>query len=80
MAFIGVDISAEGSPQKWLVENSWGDTKGKKGLWSLQDSWFSEHVYTVIAHKRHVPAEILKCFESEAKVLPAWYPGACAVL
>jgi bleomycin hydrolase len=80
MAFIGVDISAEGSPQKWLVENSWGDTKGKKGLWSLQDSWFSEHVYTVIAHKRHVPAEILKCFEGEAKVLPAWYPGACAVL
>jgi bleomycin hydrolase len=76
MAFIGVDLSADGTPQKWLVENSWGDTKGKKGLWTLRDSWFSEHVYTVIVHKRHIPEEILKSYEEEAKVLPAWYPGA----
>ena len=80
MALIGMDLSSDGSPQKWLVENSWGDKKGKNGLWTLSDSWFSEHVYTVIAHKSHVPADILKCLEDEPKVLPAWYPGASAVL
>ena len=80
MAFIGMDLAADGSPQKWLVENSWGDSKGRKGLWTLSDDWFSEHVYTVIAHKSHVPAEILECFGDDAMVLPAWYPGACAVL
>ena len=80
MVLIGMDLSSDGSPQKWLVENSWGDKKGKNGLWTLSDSWFSEHVYTVIAHKSHVPADILKCLEDEPKVLPAWYPGASAVL
>lgn len=80
MALIGVDLAADGSPQKWLVENSWGEGKGKKGLWTLRDGWFKEHVYTVIAHKRHVSAEILDRFKDEATVLPAWYPGAGGVL
>lgn len=80
MALIGVDLAADGSPRKWLVENSWGEGKGKKGLWTLRDGWFAEHVYTVIAHKRHVPAEILESFGEEATVLPAWYPGAGPVL
>lgn len=80
MALIGVDLAVDGSPRKWLVENSWGEGKGKKGLWTLRDGWFAEHVYTVIAHKRHVPAEILKRFEDEATILPAWYPGSGGVL
>jgi aminopeptidase C len=46
----------------------------------LRDGWFAEHVYTVIAHKSHIPEEILKRFEEEAEVLPAWYPGAQSVL
>lgn len=79
MALIGVDLAADGSPRKWLVENSWGEAKGKKGLWTLRDGWFAEHVYTVIAHKRHVPAEILARFKDEATILPAWYPAACGV-
>jgi bleomycin hydrolase len=80
MALIGVDLAADGTPRKWLVENSWGEGKGRKGLWTLRDGWFAEHVYTVIAHQRHVPAEVLKSFGDEATVLPAWYPGACGVL
>lgn len=80
MALTGVDLAADGTPRKWLVENSWGEGKGKKGLWTLRDGWFAEHVYTVIAHKRHVPPEILARFADEATVLPAWYPGAGGVV
>ena len=76
MALMGVDLAEDGSPRKWLVENSHGDDTGAKGLWTLQDKWFGEHVYTIIAHKRHVPADIMKRFEEKATVLPAWYPGA----
>jgi bleomycin hydrolase len=76
MALSGVDLDADGQPRKWLVENSWGDDKGDKGLWTLYDDWFDEHVYTIIVHRRHVPAEILAHFDEEATVLPAWYPGA----
>ena len=76
MALMGVDLDATGKPRKWLVENSWGDDKGSKGTWTLHDDWFDEHVYTIIVHRRHVPAHILKHFDDQPTVLPAWYPGA----
>jgi bleomycin hydrolase len=79
MALMGVDLDAEGRPRKWLVENSWGDEKGDKGCWTLYDDWFDEHVYTIIAHRSHVPADVLARFEEQATVLPAWYPGAMGV-
>ena len=75
MTLMGVDLK-EGKPRKWLVENSWGDEKGRKGQWTLYDDWFSEHVYNIIVNKKHVATETLAAFEKEAKVLPAWYPGA----
>jgi bleomycin hydrolase len=79
MALMGVDLDADGRPRKWLVENSWGDDKGNKGCWTLHDDWFDEHVYTIIVHRRHVPAGILDLFQQEPTVLPAWYPGAMGI-
>lgn len=76
MALVGMDLDAAGKPRKWLVENSWGDEKGEKGLWTLHDDWFDEHVYTIIAHRSHVPSRILDYFNEEPTVLPSWYPGA----
>lgn len=76
MTLMGVDLDSDGQPKKWLVENSWGNEKGKDGWWTLHDSWFDEHVYTVIVHRQHVPEEILARFEDEPTELPAWYPGA----
>ncbi len=78
MVLMGVDLK-DGKPRKWLVENSWGDDKGNKGTWTLYDSWFNEHVYNIIVHKDHVPAETLAAFEEEAVVLPVWYPGAMGI-
>jgi bleomycin hydrolase len=79
MTLMGVDLDKDDKPKKWLVENSWGVEKGKDGWWTLHDSWFDEHVYTIIVHKRHVAEEILKHFDEEAAELPAWYPGAPGV-
>jgi bleomycin hydrolase len=79
MVIVGVDLDADGKPRKWLVENSWGDDKGDKGLWTLHDDWFDEHVYSLIVHQRHVPQSILRHFDEKATVLPAWYPGAQAI-
>jgi bleomycin hydrolase len=79
MALTGVDLDAEGQPRKWLVENSWGDAKGTKGRWTLRDDWFADHVYTIIAHRSHVPASILERFKDEPTLLPAWYPGAAGL-
>lgn len=79
MALMGVDLDADDRPRKWLAENSWGEEKGEKGCWTIHDDWFDEHVYTIIVHRRHVPARILRKFDEEPFVLPAWYPGANAI-
>jgi bleomycin hydrolase len=79
MALMGVDLNEDGVPQKWLVENSWGKDKGSDGWWTIHDSWFDEHVYTIMVNRSHVPDEILRSFDQPAKELPAWYPGAAGV-
>jgi len=40
MAFIGVDLRDD-KPVKWLVENSWGSSRGSGGLWTMYDDWFA---------------------------------------
>jgi len=79
MALMGVDLDSNGQARKWLVENSWGEEKGVKGCWTLHDDWFDEHVYTIIAHRRHVPERILSHFDEDTTVLPCWYPGAMGI-
>ena len=73
MVFIGVDMQDE-KPVKWLVENSWGDEKGSKGLWTLYDSWFDTNVYSIIVKKEYVPEAVLKIFEQPAIKRPVWDP------
>ena len=78
MVFMGVDLR-DGEPRKWLVENSWGGDVGKSGTWTMRNDWFDEHVYTIIVHRSHVPAETLARFDEAATPLPAWYPGAAGI-
>ena len=73
MVFTGVDV-ADHKPVKWLVENSWGDEKGKKGYWAMSDDWFDEYVLAVVVHKKYVPQGVLDILETEPTVLPPWDP------
>jgi len=74
MVFIGIDMQKD-KPVKWLVENSWGDDKGSKGLWTLYDSWFDTNVYSIIVKKKYVPKEILDIYKQPAIKLPPWDPA-----
>ena len=56
------------------VEKSWRKDKGKKGYWTLYDSWFDNHVYNVIMNKKYVPEDILNIYEQDPIVLPPWDP------
>lgn len=73
MVFIGLDMKND-KPAKWLVENSWGDEKGSKGLWTLYDSWFDTNVYSIIVKKKYVPQEILDIYKQPPIKLPPWDP------
>lgn len=73
MVFTGVDI-VDGKVTKWLVENSWGDKRGKKGYFTMLDGWFDRYVQVVVVPKSFVPKPVLEAFGTKAEVLPPWNP------
>ncbi|KAF4518554.1 hypothetical protein B566_EDAN004298 [Ephemera danica] len=77
MVFTAVSLEgaqAEGKPQKWRVENSWGDDRGEKGYIVMSQDWFAEYVFEVVVDKKFVPSEVLEVFSETPHVLPAWDP------
>jgi len=73
MLFTGVDV-IDGVPRRWRVENSWGDEKGVKGYWTMNDSWFDEYVFEIAVPRRLLPPELAERLDDEPIVLPAWDP------
>ena len=79
MLFTGVDLD-KNIPQKWRIENSWGNTNGDKGYYLMSDDWFDEYNYEVVIDKKYLSKKILSIFDLEAKKLNPWDPmGALAV-
>jgi bleomycin hydrolase len=78
MLFTGVDV-VDGSPRRWRVENSWGDERADKGFWTMNDSWFGEHVFEIAVRRSALPPDLAAALDQPPIVLPAWDPmGALA--
>ncbi|MEC7984978.1 MAG: C1 family peptidase [Myxococcota bacterium] len=78
MLFTGVDV-LNGKTRRWRVENSWGTDNGRKGFYSMNDSWFDEYMFEIAAPRSMIPANLLTAFDEDPIVLPAWDPmGALA--
>ncbi|GAB4319308.1 MAG: C1 family peptidase [Bacteroidales bacterium] len=73
MALVGVDIDESGSPRKWLLENSWGDS-GFEGHLIMSDEWFDEYMFRLVVHKSFVDEDVLKILEQKPVLLPPWDP------
>jgi len=73
MVFTGVNI-IDGKPNRWKVENSWGKKNGKKGYFVMSNKWFDEYTYQIVIHKKYLPAELKKAWETEPIVLKPWDP------
>ena len=73
MVFVGVNV-ANGKPDKWKVENSWGDKRGREGYWTITDSWFDANIYEMLVNKKFVPPELQKLSGGEPLVMPPWDP------
>ena len=79
MLFTGVDIK-KNKPQKWRVENSWGNKNGDNGYYLMSDDWFDEYNYEVVIDKKYLSNKILSIFDLEPTKLHPWDPmGALAV-
>ena len=74
MTLVAVNLDAEGKPDKWLLENSWGAASGYKGHLVMTDEWFDEYMFRLVVEKKYVPQNILDILSQKPTLLPAWDP------
>ncbi|MDR1400213.1 MAG: C1 family peptidase [Treponema sp.] len=73
MVFQGVNV-IDGKPNRWKVENSWGDERGEKGWFRMSDDWFNEYVYQIVVNKRFLTNEERACLDKTPITLKPWDP------
>ena len=73
MVLTGVNL-VDGKPNRWKVENSWGEESGVEGFWMMSDAWMDEYTYQIVVRKEFLTKEQLDAFNSEPIVLAPWDP------
>ena len=73
MVFLGVNL-VDGKPNRWKVENSWGDEAGQDGYYIMTDEWFDEYNYQVVVNRKYLSAEQQAMFDQAPIVLKPWDP------
>lgn len=71
MTITGVNL-IKGQPNRWKVENSWGEENGVKGYFVMDQKWFDEYVYDLVINKKYLTKEEVAEYEQEPVILPAW--------
>ena len=74
MSLTGVNILSDGTTDKWLLENSWGEDKGHNGFLTMTDAWFDEYMFRLIINKKYIDADVLKILDQKPVMLPPWDP------
>lgn len=73
MVLTGVNL-VDGKPNRWKVENSWGDAKGDKGWYVMGDSWFDQFTYQVVVNKSFLTDEERADLQKAPISLQPWDP------
>ena len=72
MVITGVNLDG-GKPNRWRIENSWGDKNGEKGYYICSDSWFDQYVYQAAVEREYL-GELAALYAQEPVVLEPWDP------
>lgn len=71
MLFTGVNL-ADGRPNRWKVQNSWGDEKRNKGFFVMSDRFFDLYVLQCVIHKKYLSPDQLRMLEQRPVVFEPW--------
>ncbi len=73
MVITGVNLD-NGKPNRWKIENSWGEETGVKGYFLCSDTWFDKFVYQAVINKKYLSEEEIKAWNTDPIVLKPWDP------
>lgn len=73
MVLTGVNL-VKGRPNRWKIENSWGDKIANKGYFLCSDSWFDKYVFEAVVNKKYLTAAQRACLSKKPVVLNPWDP------
>ncbi len=76
MMFCGVNLTEDGTPNRWKIENSWGDVSGQKGYFVCSEKWFQGYVMQVIVRKSLLNERQRVLLEQEPIPMSFWDPLA----
>ncbi len=74
MVFTGVNLDENGQPDRWKVENSWGDKAGHDGFYIMSDEWFDEYTYQIVVRRKYLTEEQIAAYEAAPSPLEPWDP------
>lgn len=72
MVITGVNL-VDGKPNRWKIENSWGDKSGEKGYYVCSDSWFDRFVYQAAIEKEYL-GDLVRYLDTKPIRLEPWDP------
>lgn len=73
MVITGVNID-EDKPNRFKIENSWGNQTGQNGYFLMTDTWFDRFVFQAVIHKKYLSKNQLIAWEQEPIILKPWDP------
>jgi bleomycin hydrolase len=74
MVFTGVNLDDHDQPERWKVQNSWGEKVGEDGFFIMSDNWFDEFNYEVVINKKFVSDKIMEDYKKDPVILKPWDP------
>ena len=57
MTLMAVDLDSNGTPKKWMVENSWGPG-ANNGHLIMTDQWFNEYMFRLVVDKKYITDKV----------------------
>ena len=72
MVITGVNL-VDGKPNRWKIENSWGDKSGANGYYVCSDSWFDKFVYQAAVEKEYL-GNLAEYADKKPIALEPWDP------
>ncbi len=73
MCLTGVNL-VDDKPNRFKIENSWGDKIANKGYFVCSDSWFDKFVYQAVVNKKYLSEKQRECLKKEPIELLPWDP------